>query len=62
MIKIYALATGAEVDSIAFAGEFATGVARSAMTSMDTAFAGLDDSPALRFIAHLVPFMIERAS
>ena len=48
--------------SIAFAGEFATGVARSAMTSMDTAFAGLDDSPALRFIAHLVPFMIERAS
>ena len=48
--------------SIAFAGEFATGVARSAMTSMDAAFAGLDDSPARRFIAHLVPFMIERAA
>ena len=48
--------------SIAFAGEFATGVARSAMASMDAAFAGLDDTPALRFIAQLVPFMIERAS
>ncbi len=35
---------------------------RSAMTSMDAAFAGLDDSPARRFIALLVPFMIERAS
>jgi geranylgeranyl diphosphate synthase, type II len=48
--------------SIAFAGEFAAGVARSATTSMDGAFAGLDDSPARRFIACLVPFMIERAS
>ena len=48
--------------SIAFAGEFATGVARSATTSMDAAFAGLDDSLARRFIARLVPFMIERAA
>ncbi len=48
--------------SIAFAGEFATGVARSALTSMDAAFADLDDSPARRFMARLVPFMIERAS
>ena len=48
--------------SIAFASEFATGVARSALISMDAAFAGLDDSPARRFIACLVPFMIERAS
>ena len=48
--------------SIAFASEFATGVARSAMTSMDAAFAGLDDTPARRFIARLVPYMIERAS
>jgi hypothetical protein len=29
---------------------------------MDAAFAGLDDSAARRFIARLVPFMIERAS
>ncbi len=48
--------------SIGFAGEFATGVAGSAMTAMDVAFAGLDDSPARRFIALLVPFMIERVS
>jgi geranylgeranyl diphosphate synthase, type II len=48
--------------SIGFASEFATGVARSAVSSMDAAFAGLDDSPARRFIALLVPFMIERAA
>jgi geranylgeranyl diphosphate synthase type II len=48
--------------SIGFAGEFATGVAGTAMTAMDIAFAGLDDSPARRFIERLVPFMIERAS
>ena len=48
--------------SIGFAGEFATGVAGTAMTAMDVAFAGLDDSPARRFIEQLVPFMIERAS
>ncbi len=48
--------------SVAFASEFATGVARSATASMDAAFAGLDDAPALRFIARLVPYMIERAS
>jgi geranylgeranyl diphosphate synthase type II len=48
--------------SIAFASEFASGVARSATTSMDAAFAGRDDSPARRFIAGLVPYMIERAS
>jgi geranylgeranyl diphosphate synthase, type II len=48
--------------SIAFAGEFASGVARSATTSMDAAFAGLDDTPARRFIAQLVPYMIKRAA
>ena len=48
--------------SIAFASEFATGVARSAIASMDAAFAGLDDTPPRRFIAHLVPYMVERAS
>ena len=48
--------------SIAFSSEFATGVARSALSSMDAAFSGLDDTPALRFIAQLVPYMIARAS
>ena len=48
--------------SIAFASEFATGVARTALVSMDAAFAGLDDGPARRFIAWLVPYMIERVS
>jgi geranylgeranyl diphosphate synthase type II len=48
--------------SIGFANEFATGVARSALSSMDAAFSGLDDTPALRFIAQLVPYMIARAS
>ncbi len=48
--------------SIAFAAEFATGVARTATASMDGAFAGLDDTPARRFVACLVPYMIERSS
>ena len=48
--------------SIAFASEFASGVARSALASMEVAFAGLADTPARRFIAELVPYMIERAS
>jgi geranylgeranyl diphosphate synthase, type II len=48
--------------SIGFAGEFAEGVATSALTSMDVAFAGVDDSAARRFISLLVPFMIARAS
>jgi geranylgeranyl diphosphate synthase type II len=48
--------------SIGFAAEFAAGVAGSALSAMDAAFVGLDDSPARRFIAVLVPFMIERAS
>ena len=48
--------------SIAFTNEFASGVARSALASMEVAFAGLVDTPARRFIAELVPYMIERAS
>ncbi len=47
--------------SIAFAGEFASGVARSAEEAMDDAFAHLPDSPARRFVAKLVPYMVERA-
>ena len=48
--------------SIGFASEFATGVAASALSAMDAAFAGVDDSAARRFISLLVPFMIARAS
>jgi geranylgeranyl diphosphate synthase type II len=46
--------------SIAYASEFASGVARRAEVAMDYAFAGLPDTPAKRFVRHLVPFMVER--
>lgn len=45
--------------SVPFATEFASGVARRARTAMDYAFAGLPDTPAKRFVAHLVPFVVE---
>jgi geranylgeranyl diphosphate synthase type II len=48
--------------SIAFSGEFASGVARSAEEAMDDAFAHQPDSLARRFVAKLVPYMVERAS
>jgi geranylgeranyl diphosphate synthase type II len=48
--------------SIAFAGEFAAGVARTAQAAMEGAFAGVPDTPARRFVERLVPFMVERAS
>jgi geranylgeranyl diphosphate synthase type II len=48
--------------SIAFAGEFAAGVAGTAQAAMESAFAGVPDSPARRFVERLVPFMVERAS
>lgn len=48
--------------SIGFADEFARGVARSAGAEMEVAFAGVPDSAARRFLAGLVPFMIERDS
>lgn len=46
--------------SILYASEFAAGVARRAQGAMDYAFAGLPDTPAKRFVRHLVPFMVER--
>ncbi|MEA2566774.1 MAG: geranylgeranyl diphosphate synthase, type [Actinomycetota bacterium] len=46
--------------SITFASEFASGVAHRAEVAMDYAFAGLPDTPAKRFVRHLVPFMVER--
>ena len=48
--------------SIGFSVELAAGVARSAEAAMESAFSGLPDTPARRFVARLVPFMIERAS
>jgi geranylgeranyl diphosphate synthase type II len=46
--------------SLAFADEFARGIARSAGLAFDEAFAGVPDSPARRFLADLVPFMVDR--
>src|SRR5947209_1355276 len=43
--------------SIAFASEFASGVARRAQGAMDYAFAVLPDTPAQHFVQHVVPFM-----
>ncbi len=46
--------------SVAFAHEFARGIARSAAVAFEEAFAGTPDSPARRFIGDLIPYMVER--
>jgi geranylgeranyl diphosphate synthase type II len=46
--------------SIAFADEFAHGIARSAAAAFEEAFAAVPDSPPRRFVADLVPFMVDR--
>ena len=46
--------------SLAFADEFARGIARSAALAFEDAFAGVPDSPARRFIRDLVPYMVDR--
>ncbi|TFV86970.1 polyprenyl synthetase family protein [Blastococcus sp. CT_GayMR16] len=46
--------------SVAFADEFARGIARSAALTFEEAFAGVPDSPARRFVRDLVPFMVDR--
>jgi geranylgeranyl diphosphate synthase type II len=46
--------------SLAFAEEFARGIARSASVAFEEAFAGLPDSAGLRFVRDLVPYMVER--
>lgn len=46
--------------SIAFAVEFARGIADSAATAFGEAFAAAPDSRARRFVADLVPYMVER--
>ena len=48
--------------SVAFAEEFARGIARSAALAFDDAFGDVPDSPARRFVRDLVPFMVERES
>lgn len=47
--------------SIAFAEEFARGIATSAAVSFENAFAAVPDSPARRFLAAMIPYMVERA-
>ncbi|HVD28475.1 MAG TPA: polyprenyl synthetase family protein [Mycobacteriales bacterium] len=46
--------------SVAFADEFARGIARSAAAAFEEAFAGVPDSPARRFVRDLVPYMVDR--
>jgi geranylgeranyl diphosphate synthase type II len=46
--------------SLSFADEFARGIARSAEVAFEEAFANVPDSPARRFVAGLVPYMVER--
>jgi geranylgeranyl diphosphate synthase type II len=46
--------------SVAFADEFARGIARSAAEAFEDAFTGVADSPARRFVRDLVPFMVDR--
>jgi geranylgeranyl diphosphate synthase type II len=46
--------------SIAFADEFARGIAKSAAAAFEEAFAAAPDSPARRFVHDLVGYMVER--
>lgn len=46
--------------SVAFAGQFAGGIARSATVAFEEAFADVDASPARDFVAELIPYMVER--
>lgn len=46
--------------SVEFAGEFASGIARSASIAFEEAFADVDRSPARDFIGDLIPYMVER--
>jgi geranylgeranyl diphosphate synthase type II len=46
--------------SLAFAEEFARGIARSAAIAFEEAFARAPDSPARRFVGDLIPYMVER--
>jgi geranylgeranyl diphosphate synthase, type II len=46
--------------SLAFADQFARGIARSASEAFEDAFAGVPDSTARRFVGGLVPYMVDR--
>jgi geranylgeranyl diphosphate synthase type II len=46
--------------SVAFADEFARGIARSAAIAFEEAFARAPDSPDRRFVGDLIPYMVER--
>lgn len=46
--------------SVAFADEFARGIARSAAVAFEDAFREVPDSPARRFVRQLIPYMVER--
>jgi geranylgeranyl diphosphate synthase type II len=46
--------------SLAFAEEFARGIARSAARAFEEAFAGVPDSAGRRFVRDLVPYMVDR--
>ena len=46
--------------SLAFAEEFARGIARSASEAFEDAFADVPDSAARRFVRDLVPYMVDR--
>ena len=48
--------------SVAFAEEFARGIARSAAVAFEEAFAEVPDSPGRRFVQDLIPFMVDRVS
>jgi len=49
-----------EHGSVAFAEEFARGIARSAVVAFDEAFAQVPASPARSFLRELIPYMVER--
>lgn len=49
-----------EHGSVAFADEFARGIARSAEVAFEEAFGDVPDSPARRFVREVIPFMVER--
>jgi geranylgeranyl diphosphate synthase, type II len=46
--------------SVAFADEFARGIARSAAVAFEEDLAHMPDSPARRFVRDLVPYMVDR--
>lgn len=46
--------------SVAFAQEFARGIARSASVAFEEAFVDVPDSSARQFVRNLIPYMVER--